>query len=825
MNIHLFGKATAGVIVLAALAFLGLFAAGHVASPTLMTPWSSLAYLAIGCSLWIDSSSKSGAPVRAGAVLVFVIGAVVCGEYLAGEGPTAFDQLIFRSHLPTAALLPGRPAPIAGFRFCLLGLVLFLVRARNKPLVLVREWSAIAVIIMCYFGFVSVVSEWGTASPKSISPTAGILGILAAANILATGQNGRFVPLLQDRGPAGMIARSLMPVAMILPVVNTILGLVFARFHLYDFTGKVALLSINILTAITILWIGASKVLSIDLLRRKAEDDLRASHDQLDRRVQVRTQELVDANQRLAVEVANRRLAQDELQRTNAMLGSLIEACPLAIVAFKPDGSVRIENAAAEAMRLAQNPECRALADRAGRGETVANADLTCEVHGKTLHLSIWASPILTEDARLDGVVMMAADVTERKALEAHIQQNQRLESIGVLAGGIAHDFNNLLTGVMGNASFLQDISTPGSREAHVTADLIEASQAMAKLTAQMLAYSGRSRFIVEPLDLSTEVRRITHLVQASIPKNVRLGFDLGESMPSIEADASQLQQVVMNLVINGAEALGAEQGTVEVRTLARRAEQAELASSVLQPPVPAGEYVMLEVRDTGAGMDEETKMRIFDPFFTTKFTGRGLGLSAVLGIVRAHRGALIVESRAGFGTTFRIFFPCSARVPAPRETFASHRGSGVVLVVDDEDLVRRIAQSALDAAGYEVLTATNGREALDVCDARSGRIDAVLLDMTMPIMGGEEAMAQLVSRWPDVAVIATSGYDREEAERRFAPRPAGFLQKPYTAAQLSSKIAEVLRSSGKPSAAESVCEPTAEAFRSTSAGSTLSVS
>ena len=270
MNIHSFVKATAAIIVFTGLAFLALFAAGHVASPTLMAPWSSLAFLAIGCSLWMDASSENGPQLRGGAVLAFPIGAVVCGEYLAGAGSSAFDRLIFPSHLPPTALLPGRPAPIAGLRFCLLGVVMFLARSRNKAVVLSREWSAIAVIVMCYFGFVSVVVEWGTASPKSISPVAGILGILAAANLLARGQNGHFVRLLQDRGPAGIIARSLMPVAMILPVLNTILGLVFAHFGVYDSAGKVALISINILTAITILWIGASKVQGIDLLRRAA---------------------------------------------------------------------------------------------------------------------------------------------------------------------------------------------------------------------------------------------------------------------------------------------------------------------------------------------------------------------------------------------------------------------------------------------------------------------------------------------------------------------------------------------------------------------------
>jgi len=234
------------------------------------------------------------------------------------------------------------------------------------------------------------------------------------------------------------------------------------------------------------------------------------------------------------------------------------------------------------------------------------------------------------------------------------------------------------------------------------------------------------------------------------------------------------------------------------VRTLARRAEPPELAASVLQPSVAAGEFAILEVRDNGAGMDQETTARMFDPFFTTKFTGRGLGLSAVLGIVRAHHGALIVESSKGLGTTFRVFFPCSVKPPGPRETVVKRRGSGVVLVVDDEDLVLRMAQSVLSDAGYEVLTATNGMEALEIYAERSGRIDAVLLDMTMPVMGGEDAMAQLVSRWPGAVVIASSGYDREEAEHRFAPRPAGFLQKPYTSSQLSSKIAEVLLSPGK---------------------------
>jgi signal transduction histidine kinase len=510
----------------------------------------------------------------------------------------------------------------------------------------------------------------------------------------------------------------------------------------------------------------------------------------------MRTHELLDTNERLAVEVANRQQTQNELQQTNAMLASLIEGCPLAITAFGLDGSVRKSNAAAESMGLAANPECRALAECAGRGETVAAVELVCKVNGKAVHLHIWASPTLTKDGRLDGVVMMAADVSERKALEANIQHNQRLESLGVMAGGIAHDFNNLLTGVLGNASVLQDRFHCDSREARAAGDLIMAGQVMAKLTSQMLAYSGRGRFHIERLDLSTAVRQISNLVEASIPKSVRLSFALGEGLPAIEGDSSQLQQVVMNLVISGAEAIGTEQGTVEVQTLARRAEHAELAGGVTGTSVPAGEYVVLEVRDTGCGMDEDTRARIFDPFYTTKFAGRGLGLSAVLGIVRAHRGTLTVESRPGYGTRFRAFFPCSAarREAGPQASDASERGSGTILVVDDEALVVRMAQSVLEEAGYDVLSASNGIEALDVYTAKSGRIDAVLLDMTMPVMGGEETMQHLARRWPDATVIATTGYDLQEAECRFGARTAAFLQKPYTAAQLRSKIAEVVR-------------------------------
>ena len=248
---------------------------------------------------------------------------------------------------------------------------------------------------------------------------------------------------------------------------------------------------------------------------------------------------------------------------------------------------------------------------------------------------------------------------------------------------------------------------------------------------------------------------------------------------------------------------MGPEQGAVDVRTLARRVESSELASSVTQPPSPAGDYVLIEVRDNGTGMDEKKRSRIFDPFFTTKFTGRGLGLSAVLGIVRAHHGALVVHSCPGSGSTFRAFFPCSAaRQPAalpPPVAGAPQRGSGTILIVEDEVLVLDMAKSVLDSAGFDVLGASNGSAALDICAARQGEIDAIVLDMNMPVMGGEETMKHLAARWPDAVVVVTSGYDLQHDGHRFAMCPAGFLQKPYTADQLIAKLVEVTRSDAKP--------------------------
>jgi PAS domain S-box-containing protein len=398
-------------------------------------------------------------------------------------------------------------------------------------------------------------------------------------------------------------------------------------------------------------------------------------------------------------------------------------------------------------------------------------------------------------DRRPVRVVGTLQDITDRKRSEEALREVQKLESLGLLAGGIAHDFNNLLTGIIGNASLLETEFAPTSPQGEAARCMMETADRMARLTGQMLAYSGRGRFVVEHLNVAQHVRQIVGLIQASIPKTVELRLQLDSDVPCIEADAAQLQQVIMNLVINAAEAITGA-GVVEVRTADSDVSEAELRANVTRQRPPIGRYVELTVKDNGQGMDPATLARIFDPFFTTKFTGRGLGLAAVLGIVRGHGGLLTVDSRPGEGTTFRVFFPVARGASSENAVTrpALEQGSGTVLVVDDEDLVRTTARIALTQAGYRVVTARDGEEAVRIFHSQPDEIDLVLLDMTMPVMGGEEALRRIAELRPDVAVLASSGYDETEAQQRFGSRIAGFLQKPYTGGHLTGTVGRILR-------------------------------
>ena len=407
------------------------------------------------------------------------------------------------------------------------------------------------------------------------------------------------------------------------------------------------------------------------------------------------------------------------------------------------------------------------------------------------------AAKNLLDNPSVQAIVVNYRDITERRRMEEQLLQTQKLESLGLLAGGIAHDFNNLLTGIMGNASMVLEALPRDNPNRSALLDVVNASSRAADLTHQMLAFAGKGRFVTQSIDLSELVREISHLIERAVPKNVHIRLKLDGNLPAIEVDPSQMQQLIMNLVINGAEAIGENQnGTVIVITGAQEIDTHYLESLSTKGELKPGNYVFLEVVDTGQGMDEETKAKIFDPFFTTKFLGRGLGLAATLGIVRGHNGSIKVYSHPGQGTTFKIFIPAAAekaKKKAP-ESQKDLRGFGAVLVVDDEEIVRKTAKTALERYGYEVISAENGPVAIDLFHAYGEQVSLVLLDMTMPLMSGEEVFKRLKAISPEVPIIVSSGYNEMEAIRRFTGRGiAGFIQKPYTAAQLAEKIKGVL--------------------------------
>ena len=407
------------------------------------------------------------------------------------------------------------------------------------------------------------------------------------------------------------------------------------------------------------------------------------------------------------------------------------------------------------------------------------------------------AVPLFDEAGRSRGAVGAFVDITEHKRSEANMQQSQKLESIGLLAGGIAHDFNNLMVGVIGNASLAIDLLPSGNPAVELLDRVVKTGEQLANLTRQMLAYSGKGQFFIERLNLSTLAPEMSGLVQPAISKKITLQFDLDPGLPAIEGDRGQMQQVLMNLVLNAAEAIGSGPGAISVRTglqfVDERFKRAHPEASSIQ----AGPYVFLEVRDTGCGMDAATKAKIFDPFFTTKFTGRGLGLAAVSGVVRAHKGGISVNSAPGKGTTFTVLFPAIAtdeRRPEPPELRLTAKGTGTILLVDDEEAVRSMARMALFNHGFDVLLARNGVEAIDILKRHPGEIAMVLLDLSMPGMSGQETLPELRKLRPAIKVLISSGYNEAETMVLFRGHPvSGFIQKPYTALRLAERVKSIL--------------------------------
>lgn len=401
----------------------------------------------------------------------------------------------------------------------------------------------------------------------------------------------------------------------------------------------------------------------------------------------------------------------------------------------------------------------------------------------------------------------LITDVTEQKLvaqqhieLQRRMQQTQKLESLGVLAGGIAHDFNNILMIILGNAELAMEEISPMSPARTTLQHIATAARRAGEMCRQLLAYSGKASFALERVDLRELIDEMAHLLKTSISKKAVLNLRTERNLPVIIADASQIRQIVLNLILNASGAIGDRSGVITISVGSTYCDKGYLHKTELHDELTPGHYVHLEVVDTGCGMSEETRQRLFEPFYTTKFTGRGLGLAAVLGIVRAHRGGIKVYSELTRGTTFKILFPAVdqevggasvEKLPADRVEW---KGTGTVLVADDEETLRALGARMLERLGFDVLVAADGREAVNCYRDNADRIKLVLLDLTMPHMDGAQAFTELRRMRPDVPVILVSGYSEEDVSSRFAGKGvSGVMQKPYSLGKLRGLLSIIL--------------------------------
>jgi PAS domain S-box-containing protein len=532
--------------------------------------------------------------------------------------------------------------------------------------------------------------------------------------------------------------------------------------------------------------------------RRRAEDAVRELAAELEMRVRERTAELARANEALAEKAEIVQHSQDAIFSWE-LDGTVTSWNPAAEKAYGHSASEATGKRLAELIPAAQSRELSILLASMQQGIEPQPVEIfEVSKDGAKVETRVTVSPLRDAAGSIRGASVIARDITEQNQSEEQLRQVQKLESLGIIAGGVAHDFNNLLVGIMGNASLALEILPRSHPNFQLIESVIKASEKAAHLTQQLLAYAGKGRFVSEKLDLSQMVSEIVTLVETSIPKAVTLRLELESGLPAVEADPGQMQQVIMNLVINGAEAIGYRNGTVLVTTGTQEVDEAYARQNFGGESLPAGTYVSLEIHDSGCGMDEGVKSRIFDPFFTTKFTGRGLGLSAVLGIVRAHKGTIRVYSEPGKGSTFKVLLPSvEGHAPGPqlRDLQEELRGNGLVLVIDDEEVVRSTASSALMRYGYSVITANDGEAGVSAFRGNAGQVAAVLLDMTMPVMDGVEAFRLIRTIQPDAKVIVSSGYSELEAIRRFTAKGiAGFIQKPYTASKLARVMKQVMQ-------------------------------
>lgn len=533
--------------------------------------------------------------------------------------------------------------------------------------------------------------------------------------------------------------------------------------------------------------------------------------------VSFEVQTALQRNTMLEREIAERRQAEAALQASEERLRMMVQHMPVLIDAFDEKGNIVFWNEECarvtgySAAEIINNPQAMAMfyPDEAypqqmlrawrEKGNDYRNWEweITCkDGNKKTI---AWSD--ISKKFPLPGWAAwgVGVDVTERQRAEAALRQAQKMESLGVLAGGVAHDFNNLLVAMLGQISLAAEKLQPEHQARPHVERAVKAAERAADLTRKMLAYSGRGHFSILPLDLNALIEENMQLFRVSLPQNVSLLPKLTPGLPLIEADAGQMQQVIMNLIINGAEAIGEQPGQILVATREKviTADSSDRWQYTGQPISP-GRYVTLEVHDSGTGMDAQTLANMFDPFFTTKQTGHGLGLPTVLGVVRGHRGGILVRSVPDQGTTFELLFPASLekveKIATKTAVPLPPAAANCVLIIDDEEPVRQAITDILDLSNIKALTAPDGQTGLEIYRQFMGEIQLVILDLSMPGLSGEETFHLLRRLNPQVSVLLSSGFSQAEVTQSFLGQGlAGFIQKPYNAMDLLEKVSELL--------------------------------
>ncbi len=536
---------------------------------------------------------------------------------------------------------------------------------------------------------------------------------------------------------------------------------------------------------------------------------LQQARTDLEQKVEQRTQELKQSNLQLQDEVEERQRLLDALSRSEANWRSLVEQLPEVIVRINREHVISFSNRmignrtpdeliGVSAMVIHGQAKHQALLQQSidkvlQTGETVSyeSEEVTEERHTWQIN----RVGAIHQDGKVRAVILISTDITEQKQTEAAMYQMQKLESLGILAGGVAHDFNNLLSAILMQMSLaLRKLPTDHPVVTYIQRTM-KAAERATELTRQMLNYAGRAQSETILLDLNDLIMDNIHLFSASVDKAVVLASELSDSIPLMMGDKGQIQQLIMNLILNSADAIGEKAGRVTVVTKTEELKGDEAHYwRWLGTPLDPGRYVRLEVRDTGSGMDAKTLTKIFDPFFTTKFTGRGLGLASLLGIVRSHKGGLHVVSTVGQGTTFVLLFPAVTESTQVTEQNVGNtetiRVGELVLVIDDEQMVRDSMADILRDVGLRVLTAEDGPTGIQLFSAHVQELSLVLLDLSMPGMSGEEVFYQLRTIAPLVPILLVSGYSESQVMERFVSAGlAGFIPKPYTMDSLLHQV------------------------------------